>query len=92
LVGEPNTLAQRIADDPRGRPNPDAFQAGFQVQLQAALAATYAIICGRPCFAIDTTRSTAEVTAEIALDLLRQLGVQFEDVPGSAEAIRAPRD
>ena len=90
LVGEPNTLAQRIADNPQGRPNPDAFQAGFQVQLQAALAATYAIICGRPCFAIDTTRSTAEVTAEIALDLLRQVGVQFEEVSGTTETIQPP--
>jgi adenylate kinase len=33
LVGEPNTLAQRIAEDPHGRPNVDAFQSGFQVQL-----------------------------------------------------------
>ncbi len=92
LVGEPNTLAQRIAKDPQGRPNVDAFQAAFQVQLQAAVAATYAIICGQPCFAIDTTRSGADGVAEIALDLLRQVGVAFEDVPAEAAGTPVPRD
>jgi adenylate kinase len=87
LVGEPNTLAQRIAEDPHGRPNVDAFQSGFQVQLQAAVAVIYAIVCGRPCFAIDTTRSTAEDVAGIALDLLRKVGVPFEDIDAAAQPI-----
>jgi len=79
LVGEPNTLARRIAEDRQGRPNVDAFQAGFQVQLQAAVAAIYAIACGQPCFAIDTTQLTPEDVSGFALDLLRKAGVQFED-------------
>jgi len=79
LVGEPNTLARRIAEDRQGRPNVDSFQAGFQVQLQAAVAAIYAIACGQPCFAIDTTQLTPEDVSGIALDLLRKAGVQFED-------------
>jgi adenylate kinase len=87
LVGEPNTLAQRIAEDPHGRPNVDAFQAGFQVQLQAAVAVIYAIVCGRPCFAIDTTQSTPQDVTGIALDLLRKVGVRFEDTDGTAEPI-----
>jgi hypothetical protein len=57
----------------------DAFQAGFQVQLQAAVAAIYAIACGQPCFAIDTTQLTPEDVSGFALDLLRKAGVQFED-------------
>ena len=40
LVGEPNTLAQRIAEDRQERPNLDAFQAGFQVQLSVSFGST----------------------------------------------------
>ncbi len=87
LVGEANTLARRIAEDRQGRPNVDAFQAGFQVQLQAAVAAIYAIACGQPCFAIDTTQSTAEDVSGIALDLLRKVGVPFEEIDGAAQPI-----
>lgn len=61
------------------------FKCNFRRQLRRHMRSP----AGGPCFAIDTTQSTAEVTAEIALDLLRQAGVPFEDVPGSAEAIRA---
>ena len=85
LVGEPTALARRIAEDPGGRPHVDAFQSAFQVQLQAAVAVIYAIICGRPCFAIDTTRSTPEEVSGIALDLLRKAGVLFEDTDGKVQ-------
>ena len=78
LVGEPNALAQRISDNPQGRPRIDAFQAGFQMQLQTAVAAIYAIICGRPCLAIDTTKLAPETVAETVLGLLQEVGVPFE--------------
>ncbi len=78
LVGEPSALVQRISGDPQGRPLIDPFQAGFQLQLQTAVAAIYAIICGRPCFAIDTTKLAPKTVAEIVLGLLQKVGVSFE--------------
>jgi len=73
LVGEPAMLAKRISADPQGRPSVSTFQAAFQVQLQAAVAAIYAITCARPCFAIDTTELNAEQVVETVLDLLKSL-------------------
>jgi adenylate kinase len=78
LVGEPRGLADRISAHPQGRPTVSAFQAGFQVELQAAVAAVYAIICARPCFAIDTTELDPERVVEIVLDLLEEAGVPFD--------------
>lgn len=78
LVGEPNRLAGRISADPQGRPTVSAFQAGFQAQLQAAVAATYAIICARPCFAIETTELDPEDVVETVLNLLEKAGVPFD--------------
>jgi adenylate kinase len=78
LVGDPSKLAQRIEKDPQGRPTITEFQAGFQVQLQAAIATLYAITCGRACFAIDTTELNAEQVLGTVLNLLREAGVPFE--------------
>ncbi len=78
LVGEPRSLADRISARPQGRPTVSAFQAGFQVQLQAAVAAIYSIICERPCFAIDTTELDPECVVETVLDLLEKAGVPFD--------------
>jgi adenylate kinase len=75
LVGEPEQLAQRVALEPLGRPAVNAFQSGFQVYLQSAIAALYAVTCGRPCFALDTTRLDAEQVAAVALKLLEESGV-----------------
>lgn len=69
-------LAQRIEANPLGRPLVTSFEVDFQVQLQAAVAAFYAIACGRRCFVLDTTRFDAEHTVETALDLLKEAGVQ----------------
>jgi hypothetical protein len=85
LVGDPTELARRIDSKPLGRPSVDSFQVGFQVQLQAAVAAFYAIACGRPCFALDTTRLAGDEVAEIALELLRKSGVSWN-------AVATPRD
>jgi adenylate kinase len=78
LVGDPSKLAQRIEKDPQGRPTVTEFQAAFQVQLQAAIATLYAITCGRPCFAIDTTELKAEQVFGVVLNLFQEAGVSFE--------------
>lgn len=85
LVGEPTILAKRIAGKPDGRPAVDSFQAGFQVQLQAAIASLYAIVCARPCFAIDTTDLNEEGVTETVLHLLEKAPVLFERIAGSAD-------
>jgi adenylate kinase len=85
LVGDPGRLALRIAANPQGRPAVNAFQAGFQVQLQAAVATLYAITCARPCFAIDTTELDAEQVFEAVLSFLQESGVPFERSPASTE-------
>jgi adenylate kinase len=84
LVGEPVELARRTAAKPQGRPVVSSFEVQFQVQLQAAVAAIYAIACGRPCFALDTTRLDADATADTALELLAKEGVQFTQTPSGA--------
>jgi len=78
LVGDPGILSSRIEGNPQGRPAVTEFDAGFQVQLQAAIASFYAITCGRPCFVIDTTKLKAEQVLEMVLNLLREAGVSFE--------------
>lgn len=78
LVGDPSKLALRIEGNPQGRPAVTEFQAGFQVQLQAAIASLYAITCGRPCFAIDTTELNAEQVLGTVLNLIQEVGVPFE--------------
>jgi adenylate kinase len=85
LVGDPGRLANRISANPQGRPAVNDFQAGFQVQLQASVATLYAIICARPCFAIDATELNAEQVVETVLDLLQKAGVPFERSNASTE-------
>jgi adenylate kinase len=85
LVGDPTTLANRIAANPQGRPEVDSFQAAFQVQLQAAIAALYGIVCARPCFAVDTTLLDAVQVAGKVLDILDEAGVPFDRLAASAE-------
>lgn len=84
LIGEPAELARRTAAEPLGRPVVNSFEVIFQVQLQAAVAAIYAIACGKPCFAIDTTRLDAGATADTALELLAKEGVHFTEAPSGA--------
>lgn len=78
LVGDPAKMALRIGANPQGRPAVNSFQAGFQVQLQAAVAILYAITCARPCFAIDTTELDADQVLEAVLNLLQESGVPLE--------------
>lgn len=77
LVADPSELVRRIAIEPLGRPSVDAFQAGLQVQLQATVAAIYAITCGKPCFALETTRMDPEEVVTAAFELLMKSNVQF---------------
>jgi hypothetical protein len=56
----------------------ESFQAGFQVQLQAAIASLYGTVCAKPCFAVDTTVLNAEQVADTILDLLADFHVDSD--------------
>jgi adenylate kinase len=75
LVAKPERLLERIAQNPQGRPAISAFDAQFQLQLQASVAVTYAMICSIPCHIIDTSDLRAGEVLDIAVDLLRACGL-----------------
>jgi adenylate kinase len=91
LVGDPPTLANRMAKNPQGRPPVDSSQVGFQVQLQAAIASMYGIVCGRPVFAINTTALNAQQVTDTVLDLLEKAGVPFKRVVNLPSLNRSDR-
>lgn len=49
-----NVLANRIRQDPAGRPLPSDFDITLHVQLQASLAAQYGFLLGCACYLLDT--------------------------------------
>lgn len=79
LVGDSTQLSERIAREPLGRPITRPFEVAFQVHLQSSIAAVYAIACGIPCFAVDSTALGPTQAAAAVLRLLKEAGVEFSD-------------
>jgi len=70
----PDVFAARHKSSPRGRPPITDIEAQHQMTLQEAVAVNYAILCGCPCFLLDTTdRSPSELADELG-DIFRSLG------------------
>lgn len=66
LYTPPAVALERIGADPGGRPMISEFEAQFHTELQASVAATYAVGLGVPMYLIDSSRPLAEVASELA--------------------------
>jgi adenylate kinase len=66
LYTPPAVALERIGAAPDGRPMISEFEAQFHTELQASVAATYAVGLGVPMYLIDSSRSLAEVAGELA--------------------------
>jgi adenylate kinase len=66
LYTAPDVTMARIEAAPAGRPMITEFEAQFHTELQAAVAATYAVGLGVPMYLIDSSRPVAEVAGELA--------------------------
>lgn len=66
LYTAPEVVRQRIASDPRGRPQISAFEAGMHTQLQCAVAAQYAVLLGKPVYLVDSSEPLERVVGHVA--------------------------
>ncbi|MBV8035543.1 ATP-binding protein [Roseateles sp.] len=62
----PEVACQRIASDPRGRPQISAFEAGMHTQLQCSVAAQYGVLLGKPVYLVDSSEPLERVVAHVA--------------------------
>jgi adenylate kinase len=71
LYTSPEVACQRIAIDPRGRPQISAFEAGMHTQLQCSVATQYGVLLGKPVHLVDSgaplERVVGHVTAKARL-------------------------
>lgn len=74
----PSNLVERHKSNPQGRPPISDVEAQHHMALQEAVAVHYAIVCGCPCFLLDTT-------ARSPSDLGVELGRIFDGLGGKAE-------
>jgi adenylate kinase len=66
LYTPPEIALQRIRTDAAGRPTITAWEAQFHTDLQASVAATYAVGTGVPMYLIDSSAPLNEVAAQLA--------------------------
>lgn len=55
----------RIVANAAGRPLPADFELALHTELQASLAAHYALILGKPCYLLDSSVGLEELTSEV---------------------------
>ncbi|MBN9669477.1 ATP-binding protein [Roseibium aggregatum] len=65
FLASPEVTLSRIASNPEGRPQITAEEARFHSQLQASVAATYAMSIGRPVYIFDSSRDREEILGEL---------------------------
>jgi adenylate kinase len=66
LYTPPEVAMQRINADPAGRPAISAWEAQFHTDLQASVAATYAVGLGVPMYLVDSSRPLEAVVGDLA--------------------------
>lgn len=66
LYTPPEIAMERIRNAPAGRPTVSAWEAQFHTDLQASVAATYAVGLGVPMYLIDSSRPLDEVVDQLA--------------------------
>lgn len=71
---DPNTWIARHASNPQGRPALSPFEVQHHIFLQEAIALTYAVACGCPCYALDTTFESPDQLSQRVHRLVASLG------------------
>lgn len=66
LYTSPDVACQRIASDPRGRPQISGFEAGMHTQLQCSVAAQYGVLLGKPVYLVDSSEPLERVVSHVA--------------------------
>lgn len=66
LYTSPEVACQRIAKDPRGRPQISSFEAGMHTQLQCAVATQYGVLLGKPVYFVDSSKPLELVVNHVA--------------------------
>ena len=77
LYTPPEVAMRRIEEDAAGRPTITAWEAQFHTDLQASVAATYAVGLGVPMYLIDSSAPLDAVVVQLA---------RYFDRPGTAAA------
>jgi adenylate kinase len=77
LYTPPEVAMRRIEEDAAGRPTISTWEAQFHTDLQASVAATYAVGLGVPMYLIDSSSPLDSVVAQLA---------RHFDRPGTAAA------
>ncbi|MCU7872086.1 MAG: AAA family ATPase [Candidatus Thiodiazotropha sp. (ex Lucinoma borealis)] len=65
LYAEPSVIAERILEDPAGRPLPSLFELSLHVELQSSLAAQYSFVLGKPIHLIDSSMEPDTVVDQL---------------------------
>lgn len=60
-----NITKDRISTNAAGRPLPADFELALHTELQASIAAHYALILGKPCYLLDSSVGLEELTSEV---------------------------